>query len=127
MFAIVSPVRADWSPQPEPEKWRTVRSRLEAAGELPRAEWTFMEATSGEMPEAAEYLRNLQREGANVSFLGAVLMRRSVQSNWVVRPVGMRALCAEGLLQRRDVSGAWTSYPGRPGTPDKVRWICAQR
>ena len=127
MALVVRPAKAEWSPRPEPEKWQTVRRTLEASGDLPRADWIFLEATSGEMPEAAEYLRSLERDGSNVNFLGALVLRRSVQSNWIVRPIGMRALCSDGVLQRRDASGAWTAYPGRPGTPDRVRWICAQR
>ena len=121
-----SAVEADWTPDKEPADWRVVREQLLSSGQLEAADWVFLEATRNEKLQAAEYLSDLQRRGVSVSFLGALILRRSGQTDWTVRSIKMRALCEQGILQQNDASGSWRDYPGRPGTPDRVRWICDQ-
>ena len=120
------PAVADWTPDKEPADWRLVRQQLLSSGQLEAADWVFLDATRNEKVQAAEYLRDLQRRGGAVSFLGALILRRNGQTDWTVRAIKMRALCEQGVLQQNGASGSWRDYPGRPGTTDRVRWICNQ-
>ncbi len=81
--------------------------------------------TSPEL-EAAEYLADAVRQGQAVKFQGAVLVRRgAVETGWRVRELSMRALCADGRLERQGTDGSWQAYPGRGPQDKKVAWICS--
>ena len=41
------------------------------------------------------------------------------------RVLAMRAVCADGRLERRSSDQSWSSYPSRPDTAVKVRWMCS--
>ena len=118
--AGASPVRAEWSPLPEPAVWSEVRRR-ELAGDG----WRFVEATRTDQLQAAEYLRHPRAVGQTVELEAGLLLRRSGQPAWTSRVLPMRAICTEGRMERKAADGQWAPYPGRPGTAVKVRWICA--
>ena len=85
-----------------------------------------MEAMRNDQVEAAEYLRIPSAVGETVEFEAGLLLRRSGQLDWTSRVLPMRAVCREGLMERKLADGQWTPYPGRAGTAVKVRWICLQ-
>ncbi len=122
VFAIVhgNAVHADWRPEPEPEQWRQLR-----ALHLPEPQWQFIDAISTQRVEAAEYIRAPRSQGDTVSFDAGLLLRKTGQETWMSNVLPMRAICAEGRLERRSSDGTWSTYPGRPDTAVKVRWICA--
>ena len=127
LLSTPSPLLAsDWSPAAEPEEWRNRRVRLLASGRLPAADWVYMDSMGNERLEAGEYLSRPSRSGDAVSFEAAVLLRRAGEQTWTVRSMPMRARCGQGVLERGDGSGGWGSYPDRPDTAVKVRWICRQ-
>jgi hypothetical protein len=37
----------------------------------------------------------------------------------------MRALCADGRLERQGSDGSWQAYQGRGPQDKKVAWICS--
>ena len=117
---VAAPVRAEWSPLPEPAVWSEVRRR-ELAGDG----WRFVEATRTDQLQAAEYLRHPRAVGQTVELEAGLLLRRSGQPAWTSRVLPMRAICTEGRMERKAADGQWAPYPGRPGTAVKVRWICA--
>lgn len=125
-WLVVGPALAQWSPSAEPAAWRSIRQDLEASERLEPNGWIFIDAMTNPKAEAAEYLRDLERRDNTVLFLAALLLRRQGEPTWTVRLIRMRALCDQGVLERRDASDAWTTYPGRPGTAGRVRWICSQ-
>ena len=125
-WLAVAPALAQWSPAPEPATWRSVRQSLEASERLQPNGWIFIDAMTTPKAEAAEYLRNLERSDKTVRFQAALVLRRQGQPEWTVRLIRMRALCDQGVLERRDASDEWSSYPGRAGTAGRVRWICSQ-
>ena len=111
---------ADWRPQPEPEEWRQLRE-----AHLPESTWQFMEAIRNDRVHAAEYLRAAQAVGDTVEFSAALLLKKAGQTEWSTRVLAMRAVCADGRLERRSSDQSWSSYPSRPDTAVKVRWICS--
>ena len=112
--------QADWRPKPEPQEWQQLRAQY-----LPEPEWQFMDAISTQRVEAAEYIRTPRSQGDTVSFDAGLLVRKTGQETWMSSVLPMRAICAEGRLERRSSDGTWSVYPGRPDTAVKVRWICA--
>ena len=116
------PVRAEWQPMQEPAVWQSRRSDL-----LPGDGWIFMEALDTPDLKAAEYIRDPQAVEGAVEVEAGLLIQRAGQDQWTQRVLPMRANCASGQLEQRQVDGAWTAYPGRDGTVVKVRWICALR
>lgn len=120
LFLAMGPVHADWQPLPEPQHWRLVR-RTHLSGD----DWVFMEATDSPDLQAAEYIRSPRSVEGTVELEAGLLLRRGDQTAWVSKVIPMRAICAEGRLEQRDPTGRWASYPGRPGTVVKVRWICS--
>ena len=127
LLSTPSPLLAsDWSPAAEPEEWRNRRVQLLSSGRLPAADWVYMDSMGNERLEAGEYLSRPSRSGDAVSFEAAVLLRRAGEQTWTVRSMPMRARCGQGVLERGDGSGGWGSYPDRPDTAVKVRWICRQ-
>ena len=123
---VVTPVRADWTPSPEPAHWIKIRRQLIDDGQMPRADWMFLEGTRNDRLEAAEYLNSLRRVAGNVQFQGLLLLRRHPAKDWTARPIEMRAVCSDGILQRKVSDGTWETYPGRPGTVAKVNWFCTK-
>ena len=102
----------------EPEEWQQLRE-----AHLPEPTWQFAEAIRNDRVHAAEYLR-AARWGA-VEFSAALLLKKAGQTEWSTRVLAMRAVCADGLLERRSSDQSWSSYPSRPDTAVKVRWICS--
>ena len=113
-------VRADWRPEPEPQQWRQLRML-----HLPESQWQFMDAIRTDRLEAAEYIRAPRLQRNTVAFDAGLLLRKSGQEIWTSRVLPMRAVCADDRLERLSPDGTWSSYPGRPDTVVKVRWICA--
>ena len=111
---------ADWRPQPEPEEWQQLRE-----AHLPEPTWQFMEAIRNDRVHAAEYLRAAQAVGDTVEFSAALLLKKAGQTEWSTRVLAMRAVCADGRLERRSSNQSWSPYPSRPDTAVKVRWICS--
>ena len=112
--------QADWRPKPEPQAWQQLREEY-----LREPEWQFMDAISTQRVEAAEYIRAPRSQGDTVAFDAGLLVRKTGQETWTSNVLPMRAICAEGRLERRSSDGTWSVYPGRPDTAVKVRWICA--
>ncbi len=127
MTAIAIPaLSANWQPPQEPTQWLSVRQSLQSAGTIAVAPWIFFGSLDRESTQAAEYLSNLRAEDGLVEFDGLLLLKRSSASPWSVRPLTMRAICREGRLERQQTDGSWEDYSGRPGTREKVDWICQQ-
>ena len=125
-WLVMAPALAQWAPSPEPTAWREIRLALEDSGRLQPSGWIYIDAMTNPKLEAGEYLRDLQRYDNTVRFQAALLLRRDGEEAWRVRLITMRALCDQGVLERRDDSEAWVPYPGRAGTAGRVRWICSQ-
>ena len=125
-WLVMAPAMAQWAPAAEPTAWRLIRQNLEASGRLQPSGWIYIDAMTKPKVEAGEYLRDLQRYDNTVRFQAALLLRRDGEEAWRVRLITMRALCDQGVLERRDDSDAWAPYPGRAGTAGRVRWICSQ-
>ena len=125
-WLVMAPALAQWAPSPEPTAWREIRLDLEDSGRLQPSGWIYIDAMTNPKLEAGEYLRDLQRYDNTVRFQAALLLRRDGEEAWRVRLITMRALCDQGVLERRDDSDAWAPYPGRAGTAGRVRWICSQ-
>ena len=127
MTAIAMPtLGALWQPPAEPQHWGQIRDTLQNKGRISKAKWIFFGALENDNTQAAEYLSNLQVSQGAVAFDGLLLLKRAGASEWVVRPLQMRAICAEGRLERRGQDGLWSDYSGRPDTARKVEWICRQ-
>jgi len=125
VLAPAALAQGSWTPQSEPAIWQEQRSAL--AEQYPQLadHWQFMEAEITDSRRVAEYLRRRQRGAdGSVRFEALLLLRRGA-SPWVVRTLPMRALCADGLLQRRAADQQWEPYPSRPGSADRVSWICS--
>jgi len=128
MTAIAMPtLGALWQPPAEPQHWGQIRETLQGKGLMSQAKWIFFGALENDNTQAAEYLSNLQTSQGAVAFDGLLLLKRAGASEWVVRPLKMRAICAEGRLERRGQDGLWSDYSGRPDTARKVEWICRQK
>ena len=126
LMASAWPSHASWAPKPEPKFWSEVRLQMTDQEKVPQADWTFMEAMQSPKIDAVEYLRELRRDGQTVTFQALLLMRKGDGNPWGSRQLSMRAQCLEGLLERQNLQGGWSVYPGRQGTASKVNWICAQ-
>lgn len=114
-----------WKPQPEPAIWQEQRSALAEQYPQLAERWQFMEADMNDSRQVAEYLRGRQGlADGSVRFEALLLLRRGA-SPWVVRSLPMRALCKDGVLQRRGADQQWEIYPSRPGSADRVSWICS--
>ena len=128
MTVIAMPgISADWRPPQEPERWALIRRTLQGAGRIDNADWVFFGSLETDTTQAAEYLRNLRPQtqgGDGVVFDGLLLLKRTEDSDWRVRPLTMRALCGDQRLQRLGTDGRWSDYSGRQGTDVKVGWIC---
>lgn len=128
MTAIAIPTfGAQWQPPAEPKQWQEVRETLESKGLISPTNWIFFGALENATTQAAEYLSNLQPKQDAVVFDGLLLLKRSPDAKWVLRPLVMRAICTEGRLERRNANGEWADYSGRAGTADKVEWLCRQK
>ena len=114
------PLRADWSPSPEPKPWQQRRQSL-----LPGDGWRFVDATSTDQFEAGEYIRRPRTVGDSVELDAGLILKKADQTKWSARVVPMRAVCLQDRLERKDANGVWTPYPGRAGTAVRVRWICS--
>ena len=128
MTAIAMPAfGAPWQPPAEPKQWQQVRETLQSQGLISPTNWIFFGAMENATTQAAEYLSNLQPKQDSVVFDGLLLLKRSPDAEWVLRPLVMRAICKEGRLERRNANGEWADYSGRADTADKVEWICRQK
>lgn len=128
MTAIAMPAfAAQWQPPAEPEPWQQVRESLQSKSLISPANWIFFGALENATTQAAEYLSNLQPKGEAVVFDGLLVLKRDPDTEWVLRPLVMRALCKEGRLERRNSNGEWADYSGRADTAAKVGWICRQK
>ena len=125
-LASALPSDASWAPKPEPKFWSEVRLQITDQEPATQAGWTFMEAMQSPKIDAAEYLRDPRRKNQTVTFQALLLMRKGDGNPWGSRQLSMRAQCLEGLLERQNLQGGWSVYPGRQGTASKVNWICAQ-
>jgi len=135
MMAITSftpPGRsAEWQPPVEPESWKEIRQDLQTKGVITEKPWLFFGALQNDTTLAAEYLSNLRASDNSTAFDGLLLIKRiqtdeKTSMDWTARPLTMRAICAEGRIERQDADGTWSSYPGRVDTSAKVSWICEQ-
>ena len=118
--------QAVWSPDLEPMQWRQQRESLVTQHPRLADDWQFMEADRTDSREVAEYLRGRERASSNhVRFEALLLLRRGTDP-WVVRTVQMRAVCDAGRLERVSSDQQWTAYPARPGTVERVAWICSE-
>ena len=128
MTTIAMPAfAAQWQPPAEPEPWQQVRESLQSKSLISPANWIFFGALENATTQAAEYLSNLQPKGEAVVFDGLLVLKRDPDTEWVLRPLVMRALCKEGRLERRNSNGEWADYSGRADTAAKVGWICNQK
>ena len=128
MTAIAMPAfAAQWQPPAEPQQWQQVRESLQSKGLISPTNWLFFGALESSTTQAAEYLSNLQPKGEAVVFDGLLVLKRDPDTEWVLRPLVMRALCKEGRLERRNSNGEWADYSGRADTAAKVGWICRQK
>ena len=128
MTTIAMPAfAAQWQPPAEPEPWQQVRESLQSKSLISPANWIFFGALENATTQAAEYLSNLQPKGEAVVFDGLLVLKRDPDTEWVLRPLVMRALCKEGRLERRNSNGEWADYSGRADTAAKVGWICRQK
>lgn len=125
VLSSVALAQGSWQPQPEPAIWREQRSALAEQYPQLAAPWIFMEADSDDRRRVAEYLRNRRSSADGTVRFDALLMLRRGSSPWVVRSLPMRALCQDGVLQRRGADQQWETYPSRPGSADRVSWICS--
>ena len=115
---------ASWQPPQEPYSWSSIRRSLQNEGAIAKRPWIFFGSLENDTTQAAEYLSNLHGDQDVVVFDGLLLLRRSNDSVWKIQPLTMRAICAEGQLERQGRDGLWDDYPDRPNTASKVDWIC---
>ena len=130
--AVAAPVRsAEWQPPVEPGSWQQTRENLQTKGVITKKPWIFVGALENDTTLAAEYLSNLRGSDTTTTFDGLLLIKRSqagagTSTDWTARALTMRAICAEGRLERQSADGAWSDYSGRADTASKVNWICQQ-
>ena len=130
--AVAAPVRsAEWQPPVEPGSWQQTRENLQTKGVITKKPWIFVGALETDTTLAAEYLSNLRGSDNTTTFDGLLLIKRSqagagTSTDWSARALTMRAICAEGRLERQSADGAWSDYSGRADTASKVNWICQQ-
>ncbi len=114
-----------WQPRPEPVLWRDQRHALIDQHPQLAERWHFIDAQITDSRRVAEYLRQRRPSADGSVHFEALLMLRRGSDPWVVRSLPMRALCQEGELQRLDSDQQWETYPSRPGSADRVAWICS--
>ena len=129
LIALATLQPAVWSkpfqPDAESDFWKQTREGLLTTGELTKTRWVFVEGMTSSELDAAEYLADSVRQGETVGFQAAVLVRRGgAKSGWRVRELPMRALCAEGRLERQGLDGGWQPYQGRGPQARTMAWIC---